>query len=289
MSGRAFLAIGVVAVGLLDGASAELTSANALESSAKIAYACNGNICVMRADGTGRRQLTHDKFIDTYPTWSPDGQEIAFTGLLRRAAIYVMNSDGSRRRRLTAPGADEALAAWSTDAQTIAFDDNSTGTIELLRVDGRRRRALTPRPASLPAWSPDGKRIAFVSSDGRRLALTTGDIYVINADGSGRRRLTQHGSFPAWSPDGTRIAFSRNARTGSDSAIWIVNADGSDSRLLWHRSAIGGGLSWSPDGTRIAFTWDSEIYAVNVDGSGLRRLTRCCGDNLNPAWQALAR
>ena len=253
--------------------------------STKIAFSCTGDICTVNADGSARRRLTYDKWIDSYPAWSPDGRKLAFTGNLGRNVIYVMNGDGTGRRRLTPRRGSDAFPAWSPDGRTIAFDNDVSGEIDLMSPDGTGRRRLTTQSASLPNWSPDGKRIAFVSRDGRKLALTSGDIYVIDADGSGRRLLTRDATFPAWSPDGRRIAFIRNKlRWSKYVAIWVINADGSGEHLLRSDSEEGGGLSWSPDGTRIAFTSDSAIYTTNADGGELREVARV-GDNHDPAWQ----
>jgi TolB protein len=283
---RSLTVLATVLVALLLQGASGATNRNAdnLDARAKIAYSCNGGICVVYPDGSGRRQLTRDLFIDSYPTWSPDGRSIAFTGNLGRTVIDVINVDGSARRRLTPRSGDEALPAWSPDGRRIAFDNNTTGKVELMNVDGRRR-SLTRRASSLPTWSPDGQNIAFVSGNGRSLALTSGDIYVINVDGSGERRLAQNGAFPAWSPDGTQIAFIRNGpHWSSDASIWIMSADGSHQRRLWSHSAEGGALSWSPSGKAIAFTYDSEIYTIQADGQRPRRVT-LAGDNLDPAWQ----
>ncbi len=119
--------------------------------------------------------------------------------------VYVMNADGSGPHRLAAGAPDECAQ----------------------EVD--------------PVWSPDGRKIAFVSS---------AKIYVANADGSGQRQLTPNGAWggsPAWSPDGRRIAFAARGR------ILVVNADGSGRRRLTHNAASAHSPAWSPDGRRIAF------------------------------------
>jgi Tol biopolymer transport system component len=284
MRGLTFLMTVLVAILLQGAAGATNRYEGTLDANTRIAYSCNGGICVIYPGGSGRRRLTRDLFIDSYPTWSPDGRSIAFTGNLGRTVIDIINADGTQRRRLTRRSGDDGLPAWSPDGRTIALDNNTTREIDLTNIDGSRQ-PLTHRASSLPTWSPDGMHIAFVSGDGRRLALTSGDIYVINVDGSGERLVAQNGTFPAWSPDGTKIAFLRNGPNWSrDASIWIMSADGSNERRLWSHSDEGGALSWSPSGNSLAFTYDSEIYTIQSDGRRARRVT-LAGDNLDPAWQ----
>jgi TolB protein len=120
-------------------------------------------------------------------------------------------------------------------------------------------------------------------------SVWNGDIYVVNADGTERTRLTRNPAeefSPAWSPDGTKIAFSRF--TGSHFQIFVMNADGSDAAQLTFADAAATGAAWSPDGTRIAFTrcGDScDVYVMDADGRNVRRLTY--GDppgDESPTW-----
>jgi WD40 repeat protein len=130
-----------------------------------------------------------------------------------------------------------------------------------------------------PTWSPDGRKIAFASTrDG------LWDIYVMEADGSWLTRLTRathQNREPAWSPDGTRLAFASD-RDG-DFEIYVMPADGVGLTKLTDRPSHDRHPSWSPDGSRIAFNSDSGVYVVNVNGSGLTRVTDGRGD-VYPEW-----
>ena len=134
-----------------------------------------------------------------------------------------------------------------------------------------------------PAWSPDRRKIAFVSVRDGYL-----DVYVMNADGSGQRKLTRNqasDNSPVWSPDGKRIAFVSD-RDGSPD-IYVMNADGRNQRNLTQNRASDTEPVWSPDGRRIAFVTNRrdklyncrecdpnrEIYAMNADGGSQQRLT----------------
>ncbi|MBC7264356.1 MAG: PD40 domain-containing protein [Chloroflexi bacterium] len=163
---------------------------------------------------------------------------------------------------------------------------DATWDIWVMGYDGTDPVRLTngPRNNIQPAWSPDVRRIYFVSDrDGNR------EIYVMNADGTGQTNLTRDGSedwTPAVSPDGKTVAFA-SIRDGNWE-IYVMNADGSRPTRLTRNTAADYSPVWSPDGSRLAFqsnrdgNW--EIYIMNADGSNQQRLTYSDATDSSPAW-----
>jgi Tol biopolymer transport system component len=219
--------------------------------------------------------------------------------------VWVMNADGSGQRRLTSggvPGCGQEWGhAWSPDGR-IAIVSNplfppppgtpytNDSKIYVMNADGSGQRRLTSDTGfeGNPAWSPDGRRIAFASGrDG------SSGIYVINADGTEQRLLMPAAvTYPAqlaWSPNGEKIAFTielPNAPIAQtrNLEIYVVNADGSGQRRLTRSTVRDNDPVWSPDGRRIAFESNWQLWVMNADGSGKRRLTRKGAHNFNPAW-----
>ena len=143
------------------------------------------------------------------------------------------------------------------------------------------------RGGSYPSWSPDGKRIAFVSHRDEKGKY---DIYVMDADGKNQQRLTENPGYdrdPSWSPNGERIAFVSD-RDGNKE-IYLMDADGKNQRRLTRNPSPDTNPSWSPDGQRIVFVshrdGNYEIYVMNADGARqVRRRTKDGRDDTDPAW-----
>jgi Tol biopolymer transport system component len=220
--------------------------------SGTIAFSHDDGIWTSNADGGNRRPLTHDGGFD--PALSPDGRQIVYRLLLEHddGEIWTMSAAGANPHDLVN---DPAFSDWG------------------------------------PAWSPDGRRIAFASN--RRVGLV---LWLMDADGGHQLILTTvHGEYPTWSPDGTQLAYSG----GTYYDIRVVGADGSNDRPITGSPAYDMGPAWSPDGSWIAYHTQAdaypdlgeagmgpemEIHLIRPDGSDDHRITDDDIEDSFPAW-----
>ena len=170
-----------------------------------------------------------------------------------------------------------------TWARTSPVASATPSEIYVMNPDGSQQTRLTISRGdsdSDPAFSPDGRWIVFTRSRLRPGREPVGDLYRMQADGSGATRLTRSPGWyagPGWSPDGQSIAFSLWRPDTRKWAIAILGASGGDPRLLTDGRATDIFDGWSPDGGRLVFHSDrdggAQVYVIAIDGGGLVRLT----------------
>jgi TolB protein len=255
------------------------------------------DIWSVNADGSGLKRLTTSPREDFDPAWSPDGRRIAFRSMRDgNNEVYVMNADGSRQRDVSRDPADDWGPAWTSGGKVLwncARDLGFGFRACTANLDGSRLRVI-PNDVYVeyPAGSPDGTKIAFMSQQpGAHGSDPNYDIFVMNADGSGLKQLTDapgEDGFPSWSPDGTKIAYSStrddcsnstaaDCRTTGDigpyQTIYVMNADGSDQHRL--SLQLGQFVDWSPDGHYLVFS--PGLQVIRPDGTGLTAIPAAVG------------
>jgi Tol biopolymer transport system component len=229
-----------------------------------------GSLWVLPIRGGEAKRITPELLEARQPTWSPDGQSIAFQGYEDGTwHIYVINRDGGDARAVTHGEFDDREPAWSHDGSRIAFSSDRYGGIstiwEVGLAGGGLRRATT-RGGSMPAWSPNDDEIAFVSQDRERSGPTdirdsVPGLWAVNAQG--RERLVfdaQRNGMPAgaaWSPDGTRLA---HTLAGGHLGVNGQTASGPDEDVFPFRP------SWISR-TEFIYTADGHIKRQSLDGT----------------------
>ncbi len=217
-----------------------------------------GEIALVHLADYQVERLTDNKVADLQPSWSPDGNSIAYLSGFPDSDLKVMSADGSGQKQLTTALEVnyEVKPVWSPDSQKIAFvvngefiGQNQTSEIYVVNADGTHLRQLTKTGgANLnPQWSPDGKQLVFYGyavgafdDMGSTTSLRT-EVFRIHADGSDLINLTNSGGLdyqPVWSPDGNWIAF---ASTQEGSGIYIMRPDGTDTQMVTHEPPFSEG------------------------------------------------
>ncbi len=218
--------------------------------------------------------------------------------------IFTVNPDGSDMKQLTSFGSGSVgvgyLGGWSPDGRQLVFQlfDSSTsqGQLWLVNADGSNPHVLLSEPSFVeyaPSFSPDGSQVVFARCP---IPQFNCGISRVQADGSGLTALVGVDPNPdvadfhaVYSPDGRTIAFTSLTRDGVLSAIYLMDADGSNIHRLTPPALEASTPDWSPDGEKIVFATnllsgfsgaglDEEIWVINADGTEPARLT----NNNNP-------
>jgi TolB protein len=271
-------------------------------------------VYTIRPDGTGRRWILRDQPISPYllsptytePAYAPRGARIAFVRSTSSAlgpdrligSIWIARSDGSHRRELVSAGPYGSVSSpqWAPDGRAIVFFRDPCGAYNQgdylicppdvfrpsqsgLFVYRRGRIRLLTHNGELAAWSPTGRRIAFVSE---------GELYVIRPDASGRRRIFNKrfvGSVD-WSPDGRRLLIGYH-RPSAGWRVATIRPDGRGFRRL----SRGQHPAYSPDGRQIVFEHSGFLMTMRADATRQRRIRLPSGKAIDhfgrAAWQPL--
>ena len=189
-----------------------------------------------------------------------------------RIALLSLSLAAGAAATLTLSLASPATVRSPVPWATLAFSKSEVAGGGVY-VAGRGRARLVLPAASDPAWSPDGRRLAYLAPGAGGAA----DVFVADADGTNRGRLTHtelDEASPTWAPDGRRIAVERNG------SIVLVRADGVEGRTL----ARGAEPAWSPGGQRIAFSAGGDLFVVRTRGGRPRRVTSSPASESSPSW-----
>ncbi len=271
----------------------------------RIAYEFFSGIWVMNSDGTGKRRLTSGTLTDSSPAWSADGTKIAFSRRLASGDedIFVMNADGTGQKNLTnTPSNQEFDPAFSPKAERIAYtrtgcevpggggkcvyamNSDGSGQADLGAGDlvpGCPSNSLRDfkTVGSDPSWSPDGTTIAF--SGPTNCPHTLGlDIWLMNADGSGKRNLIGDNGTgevrPAFSSDGQKIVFQSDRDSNWPELYTMSAADGSGMTRLTTNSTFDENPDWQP-----IPECTKTVNANNDPLIGTSGKDVLCGDNRN--------
>ncbi len=239
-------------------------------------------------DGYGVEQLTKSKSICMNPALSPDGKHLAYIDFTSgRPTLYIKSLAGESVAAVgkSAVSIDPGWRSNSEVAATLSFDGSQA--IYLVNTDGTIARRVTNSKSIdiSPTFSPDGSKMAFVSSRNGLPQLFVQDL--VSGD---VKRLTFSGRYntqPSWSPAGDKIAYTTWEK-GGEINIFTINADGSGLMQLTQKCGENKSPSWSPDGEMIIFTSNRQgkekLYVMSSKGGNERLLLQGDGEQTQPSW-----
>lgn len=240
----------------------------------------NQDIYVRLIDGGNTLRLTSDPAAELSPAWAPDGRKIAFFREGAEAGIYVVPALGGAERKLVSVNSNrshlsqQSFLAWAPDGRWLAVVDKASlqepYSIFLVSPDTGEKRRLTNPPATAtgefaPAFSPDGKSLAFIRSE----SFALDNVYLVAVSGGEPRQLTsvhqqmQQMAGLAWTADGRELIYSTGLQCGQ--SLWRIPVNGGQPEWI----TASGQNAATPAASRTHLAWtqcniDSNIWRIDL-------------------------
>ncbi len=248
-------------------------------------------IWIRDIEGITDYQLTKTQADKRHPDWSSDGKRLIYR--TNNGNIFVINQNGSNEQRILTRFENMINPRWSPDNKRLTFTryrtdikDDSDIWISDLKGDNPTMLTHNPGLQYQSTWSPDGKKILFVSKN----EAERHHILLMDLKDMSSQPLTDKGYYnilPAWSPNGEKIAFVSNISGNYD--IWIMDNHGKNLRQVTKFKGLDTSPAWSSDGSRIAFVSNREgnlhIWLIGSTGDNLKPLTKGETECRDPAFK----
>jgi TolB protein len=260
----------------------------------RIAFVSTGSgrkeIYTSEFDGYGPTRVTYNDAISLFPSWSSDGEYLAYTSYKGGKPDIYIRSLNTKKESVIALNGINITPSWVPGRFELAATLSYGGSQEIYLLTGAGKvikKLTNGRGTNVsPSFSPDGSKMAFVSD-----RAGGPQIYILDLATGGESRLTFEGKYntqPAWSPRGDKIAYT--SQIGGFQQVCVIGADGQNPMQLTRESASSESPSWSPDGTLLVFGTNREgpsrLYVMTAFGTEQRRLLLLNGEQSNPKWSA---
>lgn len=268
----------------------------------RVAYIQKGQLFVVDSDGANNRPATQDGTALS-PAWHPSGTRVVFSDLNDTGSQIVEANlvTGGLRELSATPRGLNLTPVYTPDGRSVVYayarDAGADLVIASLEEAGPARRisSLELYDRSSPTFSPDGRKLAFISPRSWLGTRMTPQLFTMNLDGSEEKQLTpsvsgvrSYRTSPDWSPDGLRVAYMQQ---NGDFQVWMVDVRTQTMKRLTS-FAENEDPSWAPDNRHIAIASNrggtKEIWVMDVESGRMRQLTNAPGARL-PSWSPTIR